>query len=58
MSNYTNDTKPSQSGFDLAIGVPMGLLLTLTYAEAARTGGYSNDSKPSANSYSFDSKPS
>lgn len=55
--SFSNDSKPSSSGSSIAIGTPIGLLLSLTYAAAVSSGGYSNDTKSSAGSYSFDSKP-
>lgn len=55
--SYSSDSKPSSSGSSIAIGTPIGLLLSLTYAEAVSSGGYSFDTKNSATSYSLDSKP-
>lgn len=55
---YTNDTKPGLGTVSISIGNPIGLLLSLTYAEAVATPGevYTNGTKPSS-SYSNDVKP-
>lgn len=55
--SYSSDSKPSSSATSIDIGTPIGLLLSLTYAEAVSSGGYSFDTKNSATSYSLDSKP-
>ena len=56
--SYSSDSKPSSFATSIDIGTPIGLLLSLTYAEAVSSGGgYSFDTKNSATSYSLDSKP-
>lgn len=55
---YSNDTKPGIGVASILIGNPIGLLLSLTYAEAVATPGevYTNDTEPTSY-YSNDSKP-
>lgn len=55
--SYSSDSKPSSSATSIDIGTPIGLLLSLTYAEAVSSGRYLFDTKNSAISYSLDSKP-
>lgn len=60
---FSFDTKPSAVGYSndaenvsgIPAGVPIGLLLSLTYPGGVET--YAFDSEPTAISYTNDSKP-
>ena len=53
--SYTQDTKPTLPTGAATQGVPIGLLLCLTYASTLTP--YTNDSEASVASYTLDIKP-